>query len=138
MRDIGHQASIVAKKLWPELVFYCKGSAKDRSGTDAVLNRHNVQIKGDIRIIQSGNIYHEVYEKTKGRPEQEWRHSPNNADLYIFVTWDSSSSIAYMITIDMLAIAEQNLPLRQISNTSIGFLIPLSKIIVMDTKIGKL
>lgn len=111
-----------AAELWPDLRLTENGSIDDRNGIDGYLNGKRVQIKFDRRISKTENIYREVWEKSY--PEQKWRHSKVNADIYIFVTTDK----AILIPVDELAKAERNLELIQISATSMGFLIPISKI----------
>ncbi len=119
--DIGELAPVVAKKLWPLLRLVQSGSAVDKNGTDAWLKGKRVQIKGDLEIERTQNLYHEIYEKTKGQEDQKWRHSPSNAFYYIFVT----SSFAVLTTIHALAEIETGMQLKRINATSIGFLIPL-------------
>lgn len=68
----------------------------------------------------SGNIYHEVYEKTKGRPEQDWRPSAHDARWYIFTTVGA----AWLVPVDVLAQCERGMKMTEISETSMGFLIP--------------
>ena len=66
------------------------GGTEDKKGTDGygfgLFGEDRVQIKYDQRIAASGNIYHELYEKTKGNPSQLWRASPHAAKWYIFTT----------------------------------------------------
>lgn len=65
------------------------------------------------------SLYHEIYEKTKYRPEQAWRSSPHEAAWYIFAT----EGYAWLVPTDVLAQIEKGLRLVQISDTSMGFLV---------------
>ena len=126
----GHLGEQMAKQLWPKLVMVESSSKLDRSGVDAYLKNESVQIKYDSAIAKTGNIYHEIYEKSVRHPEQEWRASPHNSKQYIFCT----SSFAIRIKTNELARLEQGLTLVAISSTSLGFLIPLVKIIDYERK----
>ena len=104
------------------------GGTEDKKGTDGygfgLFGEDRVQIKYDQRIAASGNIYHELYEKTKGNPSQLWRASPHAAKWYIFTT----VGLAWLVATDVLAQAEKGRQMIQISDTSMGFLIPLAAI----------
>ncbi len=123
-QDIGELAPIIAKKLWPGLTLVSVGSATDKRGTDAYLNGKPVQIKGDWTIDRTRNLYHEIYEKSVGKEDQKWRHSPAHAVYYIFVT----GTFAVLTTVHGLAKAETGMILKQINATSIGFLVYLPEL----------
>ena len=122
----GQRGVTIARFLWPHLKLVEQGGDEDRRGTDGygfgLFGEEKVQIKFDARIAQSGNVYHEIWEKTKGRPDQGWRPSPHDARWFIFVTEGN----AWLISTDTLARVEIGLRLTKISETSAGFLIPLS------------
>lgn len=103
-----------------------EGGVEDRAGTDGwsfgLFGEDRVQIKFDKTIATSGNVYHEVYEKTKGRPDQQWRSSPHNAKWYVFATVGH----AWRVPTDVLAQLEAGKQMVAISDTSIGFLLPES------------
>jgi hypothetical protein len=121
---MGEFGEETAAKLW-NVKLVQRGSGEDRSGIDGYLeNGLSVQIKADQKITKTGNLYHEIYEKTIDRPEQQWRHSPNSAQVIIFVT----NGVAYKVHTDDLAVAENGLVLTQISETSMGFLLSLDRI----------
>jgi len=126
-----------AKELWPELMLTKNGGIDDKNGIDAYLYGRKIQIKYDNKIQQTGNIYVELYEKSINRTDQPWRTSKVNADNYIFVTVDK----AYLVSVNDLAVAVKNLSnsnelkCKAISDTSIGFLIPISKIKIDKVKI---
>ena len=126
--EVGRRAVYIAKKLWPSLRFLEEGSERDRGGSDMVLKNSDatVQVKGDHRIAESGNLYVEVYEKTKGKDSQKWRHSPiaPNVMAYIFIT----DGIAVWVSVDVLARASVGRSLTQISATSIGILLSLATV----------
>ncbi len=78
----------------------------------------------------SGNIYHELYEKSAYHPEQPWRKSPGIASNYIFATENSNIVMGYLVTVDTLAKAEIGKLLTLIMpnngyETSIGILLPI-------------
>lgn len=123
--DLGHK---IAKELWPDLVF--ASEAEDKKGTDAHINGVSIQIKYDGTIAKTGNLYIEYYEKSEGRIDQPWRHSPMSAEKYIFVTTD----IAYMVTVDALAAATIGKHITKIKPTSIGALIPLRDVVIEETR----
>lgn len=116
--------------LWPSLTLTSCGGYEDKNGIDAYDNGKSIQIKYDRMIAETRNIYHEFYEKTKGKPDQEWRPSPHQAQIYIFVT----QGFAVRISIDYLARAERDLRLILINETSMGFLIPLLRLTDCEIK----
>lgn len=126
--DNGKLGEVMAKKLWPELVMVESGSKLDRSGIDAFLGNESVQIKNDGTIAKTGNIYHEIYEKSY--EEQEWRASPHNTKQYIFCT----NGFAIRVRTSELARIEQGMCLKAISETSMGFLIPISRIVKCEKR----
>ena len=134
--DNGKLGELKAKELWPELTLTESGGVDDRNGIDGYLHGKKVQIKFDRTISRTGNIYVELYEKSLGRADQEWRTSKVNADSYIFITLNK----AYLITVNALAEAvktisnNNELVCRAISETSIGFLIPITKIHLKEIK----
>lgn len=119
---IADMAVRIAQAVFPTLKIM--GQTKDRQGIDAMLQGLTVQIKGDQTIAKTGNLYHEYYEKTKHNPEQPWRRSPAPVDHFIFVT----EYLLVSLPIQVMAELEIGLPLRQINPTSIGTLIPLSRV----------
>lgn len=128
--DIGRY---IAKLFWPELWFVPEGSFWDLYGIDAKLGKDDVQIKYDRRIARSGNLYHEIYEKSANAPWQPWRKSPGIATSYIFTTATTLEFIGLKVAVDSLAIAEEGRSLVAINPnegecTSMGFIIPLAKI----------
>jgi hypothetical protein len=129
--DIARFGEDIAVKIW-NVKLVERGSDKDRSGVDGYLdNGLSVQIKADQRITKTGNLYHEIYEKSIGHYEQAWRHSPNNAQVIIFVT----NGVTYKVNTDDLAVAENGLPLTQISETSMGFLLSVDRIRKCEKKL---
>jgi len=120
----GRRGVAIARYCWPHLKLTVSGGAEDKKGTDGygfgLFGEDRVQIKFDGRIAESGNIYHEVYEKTRGRPDQQWRASPHQAKWYIFTTVGH----AWLAPTDALAQIENGLRLTRISDTSMGFLFP--------------
>ena len=128
--DIGRY---IAKLLWPGLWFVEEGSFWDLYGIDAYLGPDSIQIKHDRRIARSGNLYHEIYEKSANAPWQPWRKSPGIAASYIFTTETTLEFIAFKVAVDSLAIAEEGRSLVAINPnegecTSMGFIIPLAEI----------
>lgn len=119
--DKGKLGEHIATKLWVNLKLTSSNDSLNKAGIDGYLDGLPVQIKYDATITKTGNLYHEIYEKSANRPEQDWRHSPNTAKLSIFITED----YAYKVSTHNLAMAERNLSLRQISPTSMGFLVPI-------------
>lgn len=114
----------IACSLWPELKLTTNGGWEDKRGVDGrafgVFGTERVQVKYDSIIAKTGNIYHELYEKTKGHIAQLWRASAHSATWYIFTT----DFKAWRVHVDVLAQVEVGLKLTRISDTSIGFLIP--------------
>mgnify|MGYP003395940977 CR=1 FL=1 len=104
------------------------GGAEDRRGTDArsfgLFGNERVQIKFDATIAKSGNLYHELYEKTKGKEQQRWRVSPHLAEWYIFTT----VGMAWLIPVDVMAEVETGLRLTCILKSSIGLLFPFTAV----------
>lgn len=119
----GELGEKIAKELWV-LTLTESGGAEDKAGIDAWEDGETIQIKYDGTIAKTGNVYHEIYEKSKGHTEQEWRSSPHNVKQYIFVT----EGFAIKIRTNELAMIERHLRLIPISDTSMGFLIPMGKI----------
>lgn len=129
--EMGNFGEETAAKLW-NVKLVERGSDEDKSGVDGYLeNGVSVQIKADQKITKTGNLYHEIYEKSIAHSDQTWRHSPNNAQVIIFVT----NGVAYKIATDDLALAEKGLPLTQISETSMGFLLSLDRIRKFEKKL---
>jgi len=124
-RIVENWSKKVAARLWP-LQMTTKGGNDDCNGIDAYLFGEPVQIKGDRQIINSDKIYHEIYSKNKGHPEEEWKCSPQNARYYIFVAHDQ----ALITKLDDLAELEKGKKMQSITDkdtgrvTSMGFLIP--------------
>jgi hypothetical protein len=136
------EGKLIAKQLWPELTLTKDGSPEDRRGIDGYLNNNKVQIKYNHRIVYSGNLYHEIYEKTANRPDQDWRKSPAEADVYIFITELKDNYTGYLVTLNELASKEIGKTLRGISPnngalTSIGFLLKLGAISKETRKLNK-
>ncbi len=118
----------IAKQLFSELVIEPQGTWWDEAGIDGFLSDEPVQIKFDGRIASSGNIYHEVYEKTANHPEQPWRVAFGKVTYYIFTTETPIEIIAIKISIDALAQAEVGKTLQCLrpnygDPTSLGFLV---------------
>ena len=122
--DVAMEAVNVAQLIWPALVLTPRAGVEDRQGVDAYLYEKRIQIKGDQGIAKSGNLYIEAYEKTKGKVDQEWRVSPHRCDGYIFVTYGDT----YRLTMEAIEslVAMPEFSERQISETSRGYLLPLS------------
>lgn len=123
----------IAKQLFPELIIEPPGTWWDRAGIDGFLGDETVQIKFDGRMALSGNIYHEIYEKSAYRPEQPWRVSVGHVVYYIFTTEDSTEIRAILLPTDKLAETERNKVLRRLcpnlgAPTSLGFLIPYEQV----------
>jgi len=95
---------------------------------DGWLESWSVQIKYDQTASPQGNVYHELYEKTRGQNDQPWRASAHAADAYIF----TSESFALLIPVWLLAEMEIGLKLSQIRPTSIGLLIPFARFVGRD------
>ena len=115
----------VAISLWPGIKLMPSGSYADRKlGIDGYEDGKTLQVKYDIRMAETNNLYHEVYEKTKGQPWQPWRHSPGLVDEYIIIT----EGFGVRIPVAILAELEKGKPLCQIRDTSMGFLVPLVEI----------
>ena len=120
----GELGRVMAQKLWPSIALVKGGSSIDLMGVDAYEGEEAIQIKYDETIARTRNLYHEIYEKSINHTEQNWRNSPHKCDSYIFCT----KGYAIKLSVQDLAIAELGLVLTQISATSIGFLIPISKV----------
>lgn len=123
-------SELIAKELWPELRLEPNRSPNDKLGIDGWLGGKPVQIKKDSTIAESGNLYHEIYEKSVGRLWQKWRHSPTTATFYIFVT----HGFAVLVPTDELAQREAGRRLCQIKPTSKGFIIPLREVEQQERK----
>lgn len=129
----------LAKLFWPGLILTDEGGAEDRSGVDAYLDGLTVQIKYDSAIPRTGNIYHEIYEKTVNREDQAWRHSHGDVDVYIFITESEMKIYGYLAYLNHIALSEEGRILYKISPnktvpTSMGFLIPKDRIIWNEIK----
>jgi len=127
------EGKLIAKILWPSFLPTEDGGTDDLLGIDGFLYNNPVQVKFNHRIVISGNLYHEIYEKTDKRPEQPWRRSLSNAYYHIFITEKNNEYIGYLVSLDELASCESGLELITISPnngkaTSMGFLIKLSAI----------
>ena len=114
----------IAVGLFPGLDLNPTGGLDDLAGVDGYLHGIPVSVKYDERIDESNNIYHELYRKSPGHPEQKWRFSVNAAKYEIFIT----KTRGIKVHVNELAIAERNTPLTQILATSMGFLIPIEKL----------
>ena len=117
---LGRRGVIIAQALWPDLMPVADGSQADREGVDMLSLYSNVQVKTDRRIAESGNIELEVFERSPG-PGQRWRATLAKVEEYVFIT----NGFAVRVSIDELAVASRNQPLRKVSETSMGFLIPI-------------
>ncbi len=126
----GKLGELKAKELWPDLILTESGGIDDKNGIDGYLHGERVQIKYDGTISRTGNVYIELYEKSIGHIDQEWRTSKVNADIYIFVTINKAYLFSVNELVGALKILSDNNELicRAISETSIGFLMPLNKI----------
>lgn len=123
----------IAKTLWPNLILEERGKRNDFYGCDGYLSGDRVQIKYDSAIPRTGNIYHEIYEKTASKPSQNWRTSMAKVAWYIFTTETQTQIMGWKISVNELAKAEMNMALEPITPnyaycTSIGFIIPLTKL----------
>ena len=123
----------IARQLFPGLIIEPPGTWWDRAGIDGFLDGEPVQIKFDGRMALSGNIYHEVYEKSAYHPEQPWRTALGKVTHYIFTTEDTLEIVAVLLSVDSLAVAERGKPLQCIkpnlgAATSLGYLIPCGQI----------
>ncbi len=124
--DLGE---VIAKLLWPELELEAPGSFWDKQGIDGYLNGLTIQIKYDNAIARTGNLWHEIYEKSN--ESQPWRKSPGIATHYIFTTMTGPQYVGVLVAVDILALAEKDKPLKMIDVkglglTSMGFLVPLN------------
>lgn len=117
----------IAQQLWPSLNLNKNGGQSDKRGVDGYLNGVAVQIKTDVEIARTGNIFHEIYKRNNGtwnsygQPNRYWRKSQSEADIYLFITIDS----AYKVETNDLACAEVGMTLTKISSTAIGFSLPI-------------
>ena len=124
----------IAKALWPDLELGVEGDFWDKYGQDArMADGRTIQIKFDHRIALSGNLWHEVYEKSALNDAQPWRKSPGVADAYIFCTETLYRIVGYFVPVDTLAKAEMGMNLKCIRPnnglpTSMGFLIPIASL----------
>ena len=123
---------LLATEMFPELTLY-KGDFWDKQGIDGTLQELTVQLKHDKRIAASGNIYHEIYEKTDLNDKQAWRKSPGIATHYIFLTESDFAYYGFLVSINDLAEVEKGKTLTLIypnhgAATSMGFLLPLKGI----------
>lgn len=123
----------IAKQLFPKLAIEPLGTWWDRVGIDGFLDEEPTQIKFDGRMALSGNIYHEIYEKSANHPEQPWRTAIGKVTYYIFTTENQLEIIAIKISIDKLAEAERDKTLLCLSPnrgapTSLGYLIPYTEL----------
>jgi hypothetical protein len=105
----------------------------DLHGIDGHDNRGSIQVKWDGDEPTTGNICHEIYEKTDGKPEQKWRKSPGQADYYCFVALNDVEYTCIRIPIYVLAGLEQNTRLIKINPTSLSFLVPIDKVLAYDS-----
>lgn len=135
MIDKERLSKIIVHHFWPKMQFTEEGSRDDRVGIDGYLNGQAVQIKYDGKIVQTGNIYDEIWEKTKGNIRQKWRRSPSIGVWRIHVTGNSLRYEAYKILSDSLAEAEEGRILTKINPTSKGFLIPIKDVKTIEKRI---
>ena len=127
------RGTIIAKMLWPALGLNAERSFWDLYGQDGELDGKTIQIKYDHSIARTGNLYHEVYEKSALNDSQQWRKSPGVADAYVLCTEDETTWIGYYVPINALAEVESGRPLTAIypnggARTSLGFLVPLERL----------
>lgn len=137
-RDKENLSYKVVSYFYPQVQWAKANSIFDRMGIDGWLEGFPIQVKYDGTIAKSGNIYHEIYEKTQGYTEQKWRRSPCHTEIrwYFFVTKKDDSFILYRIEIDELAKIERDKLLIGLPNlTSIGFLIPIEAFRHIDKQI---
>ena len=125
----GDRGVEIATALFPELKPEPEGTWWNMAGIDGFLDDEAVQIKYDSAITRTGNIYHEIYEKTAGRPDQPWRVAIGKVKWYIFTTETDTEILALKVTVNRLAEIESGKPLTPISpnygdGTSMGYLIP--------------
>lgn len=121
------------RELGEELVktyipYYMPATIKEnKEGTDGYLHKgwpeeKKVQVKYDETIEKTQNLYKEEFEKTY--PWQDWRKSPCDADVIFFI----STKAIYKVDIQEIEKMKRYIGLKQISDTSKGYLIPLQKI----------
>jgi len=138
--------AIVKQFLWSAFIPEPQGGFWDQYGIDGHINGQTCQVKFDRRIATSGNIWHEIYEKTAHRPSQPWRRADGKVTCYIFVTETETDYVGYLITVNCLAESELGLAMRVIKPndgepTSMGFLLPLSSLtteIKMAARVSRL
>ena len=127
----------IVRELWPEIQLEFLGSINDRDGIDGWLHSMKVQIKYDRRIEETGNIWDEHYEKSKGKPWQTWRKCKRNAHLYIFTSGgdleslSTEGSLAIMVPLEELDNRERDRQMIEIPKegaTSKGYLIAVPDI----------
>lgn len=124
---LGARGEQIAKKLWPKLELLPSGSREDRQGTDGWLEGERVQIKTDLRIVETRTVFWELGKKNGhwakyGVPETQWRWSPCRADYYIFVT----IGLAFRVKTETLMRLAIGRAFKDINGTAVGFLIPLA------------
>lgn len=129
-RDKGKNLAI---RLYPEIILTGDGDFDDVQGIDGRIKNKTIQIKYDTSITDTHNIYHEIYEKSVGNEQQEWRSTFGKAEHYLFITDTENQTWGIIIPVNDLAKAEVNRPLRLINpngngRTSIGFIIPVKEI----------
>lgn len=127
MRD-GQRGEALAREHWVGLWFPPRGGVEDKAGIDAYLGRpdgyRSVQIKYDRTMARTGNVYFELYERTKGTLGQSWRPSPHAASHFLMVC----DEFGILVPVDALAPLVVGRRVSKILETSIGVLVPIAEL----------
>ena len=133
--DLGRKAEEICLEIWgDEFIRNESGNWLDLHGVDGHLRHAPVQIKGDRTLAKTRNFYKEHYKKTyetkRDTSLDDWRITPCYAVNLIFIT----AYKAYVVSIDSFARAAIGRQVRQIKDTSIGVLVPMSAVDIKEER----
>lgn len=97
---------------------------RDKKGTDMFLGAKSIQVKGDLKMTETGNFYKETEERTYSY--QKLRPSPNDAEVEIHVA-DGYMIIASRKDMEK-TIERLGLKQEMRNENSRAYLIPLAKL----------
>jgi hypothetical protein len=131
----------VIKAIWNNVDFHVSMET-DISGIDGHIEGKTLQHKYDATIPRFYRLWDEHFAKEKGHPERDWHETHRRAEVYIFTTggspstMDTSGAWAVRTTLATLNDLESTMDLHDNTNlTSRGYFLKIGTI--YDKEIGR-